>query len=203
MSTGMINIFVSDVADACGTWSGNGRATVFDCNGILTWPCGRFRPGGATALQPVPNGSYRNLPFRCGHLEVEVPPGCYWVVAGSVNPASNFIHLNYTTHVGIVQVGCGEDACVKLYNPTIRLCWNWFLAGLQILAARGGDPAINPEAVRRVEEMVEQEILKNAPGRAVEKEIAGFFQDLARLAKTGDKDLEKELQQDQDNDKDC
>ncbi len=63
--------------------------------------------------------------------------------------------------------------------------------------------AASPEAVRRVEEMVEQEILKNAPGRAVEKEIAGFFQDLARLAKTGDKDLEKELQQDQDNDKDC
>jgi hypothetical protein len=202
MSIATINIFVSDVAEPCGTWNGTGRATVFDCNGILTWPCGRFRPAGATAWQPVPNGSYRNLPFRCGHLEVEVPPGCYWVIAGSVTPGSGYIHLNYTTHVGIVQVCCGQDACVKLYNPTIRLCWNWFLAGLQILAARGGDPAINPDAVRRLEEMVEQEILKNAPMRSIEKEIGGLFQELARLAETGDSDLDKELKEDKNKDGD-
>jgi hypothetical protein len=83
MGVGRLNIWISDVADACGTSTLSGRATIFDCDGILAWPCGRFRTSG-TDWQIVPQGTYRNLPFRCGHLEAEVPPGCYWVVAGSV-----------------------------------------------------------------------------------------------------------------------
>ena len=193
MSTGKINIFVSDVADPCGIWNGTGRATVFDCNGVFDWPCGRFRPGGSDQWRPVPNGSYRNLPFRCGHLEVEVPPGCYWVIAGHVTPSTHYIHLNYTTHVGIVQVCCGQDACVKLYNPSIRLCWNWFFAGLKVMAARGDDPAINADTVGRVEAMIEGEVLRNAPILGAEKEIIAVFDELARAAGRGDKDIHQEI----------
>lgn len=128
MGIGNINIWVSDIANACGTWRGDGFITVFDCKGILKWQCGRFlSPDGKWVN--VPNGEYKNLPFRCGHLQVEVPPGCYWVIAGNVSEVGH-IHLNYTTHVGIVQVGCDQTACVKLYNPTLRLCWDWLWIGL-------------------------------------------------------------------------
>ncbi len=177
MGIGRLNVWISDVADACGTWTGSGRATIFDCDGILNWPCGRFRTEG-TDWQPVPGGQYRNLPFRCGHLEAELPPGCYWVVAGSVTPGSGYIHLNYTTHVGVVQVCCDGHACVKLYNPSLRLCWNWFLAGLRVLAARGGDPAINPKTIGEFEARVENEILKNAPRLRTERLLESVFGEL-------------------------
>lgn len=180
MGLGTLNIWVSDVADPCGTWSGDGRMTIFDCNGILEWRCGRFRtPEGE--WKEVPNGRYKDLPFRCGHLEVEVPPGCYWVVAGYVGAPGPVIHLNYTTHVGIVQVGCDETACVKVYNPTVRLCWDWFLVGLRVLATKG-QAGIDPERVRELENTVE-EMLRNAPRLPIERVLERELEDLAESAR--------------------
>lgn len=179
MGVGRLNIWISEVADACGTYRGSGRATVFDCDGILAWPCGRFRTEG-TDWQRVPHGVYRNLPYRCGHLEVELPPGCYWTTAGSVTPGSGYIHLNYATHVGIAQVSCGETACVKLYNPSIRLCWNWFLIGARALAAQGN---FNRDAVERMAKVVEEELLREvppAPGDEILAEVYGDFLETAR-----------------------
>jgi hypothetical protein len=180
MGVGRLNIWISDVADACGTWRGGGRATIFDCDGILAWPCGRWRTEG-TDWERVPDGQYRNLPFRCGHLEAELPPGCYWVVAGSVSPGSGYIHLNYTTHVGIAQVACGETACVKLYNPSVRLCWNWFRVGIQALAAKG---ELDRELVGRVEGMVEKELLAEVPPAPGEEILAEVYDDFIKLAQT-------------------
>lgn len=179
MGVGRINIWISDVADACGTWRGSGRATVFDCDGILSWPCGRHRTEGQD-WQQVPNGQFRNLPFRCGHLEVELPPGCYWVVAGSVSPSSGFIHLNYTTHVGIVQVGCDETACVKLYNPSIRLCWNWFRVGMRALAAQG---ELDRGQVEEVEKLVEQRLLADVPTARGDEILAEVYDDFLETAR--------------------
>jgi hypothetical protein len=191
MGVGRLNIWISDVADACGTSTLSGRATIFDCDGILAWPCGRFRTSG-TDWQIVPQGTYRNLPFRCGHLEAEVPPGCYWVVAGSVSPGSGFIHLNYTTHVGIVQVGCDEVGCVKLYNPSIRLCWNWFLVGARVLAARG---EFDRQTVERLAKTVEGELLAGvplAPGdRILEEVYADFIETGGQKAEEGTKGKKK------------
>jgi hypothetical protein len=179
MKMGKISIWVSDVADPCGTWDGGGKMTVFDCKGIFEWPCGRYlTPDGK--WQSVPGGRYEDLPFRCGHLEVEVPPGCYWVLAGNVTPGHG-IHLNYTTHVGIVQVRCEETSCVKIYNPTIRLCWNWFLVGLRTLAARG-EAHIDRERVLELEKMTE-DLLRDAPRLPVERMIEGVFDRMVGSAK--------------------
>lgn len=180
MGLGKLNVWVSDVADPCGTWPGSGLMTIFDCNGILEWPCGRFlTPDGQ--WKDVPNGAYKDLPFRCGHLEVELPPGCYWVVAGYVSVPGHYIHLNHTTHVGIVQVCCGETACVKLFNPTIRLCWDWFVVGLRVLAAtgRGG---IDYE---RAEQLINfgEELLQGAPRRPIERVLERAFEDLVESAR--------------------
>ncbi len=134
MGLGKLNIWLSEVADPCAIFDGEGEMTILDCNGVLRWPCGRFlHPSGDWEM--VPNGEYLNLPFRCGHLEVMVPPGCYWVVAGNVRPkGGGEIHFNETSHVGIVHVGCDQTACVKIFNPSRWLCWHWFKAGLKNLA---------------------------------------------------------------------
>lgn len=187
MGVGRINIWVSGVADACSTWNGSGRATIFDCNGVLQWRCGRFRTEG-TQWKQVPDGQFRNLPFRCGHLEVELPPGCYWIVAGNVSPGSGYIHLNYTTHVGIVQVSCDETACVKLYNPSVRLCWNWFFTGLKALAAQD-NTGVDEGAVRELQDQAER-LIADAPGLPVEKVLYEVTDELAKLAT---KDVEREL----------
>lgn len=174
MGLAKLNIWVSDVADPCGTWEGDGTMTVLDCKGVLEWPCGRFLAPDGT-WQPVPGGKYKDLPFKCGHLEVEVPPGCYWVLAGYVSPGPPPIHFNYTTHVGIVQVGCDETACVKIYNPSLRLCWDWLRVGLQMAL-------IDPEQVAELEKLVE-ELLRDAPRRPIERVIERLFEDLVESAR--------------------
>ncbi len=186
MGAGRLNIWVSDVADACGTFSGGtaeggGGVTILDCRGVLQWPCGRYQtPQGEWV--PVPRGYYRNLPFECGHIEVELPPGCYWAIAGWVTPGRGFTHLNYTTHVGIAQVGCDDVACVKLFNPSVRLCWDWALVGLRMIAIHGG---VDPDRVEEVANIVENEFLRDAPRPPVEKMLERAFDDLVEEARTG------------------
>jgi hypothetical protein len=178
MGVGRLNIWVSDVADPCGTWSGEGTVTILDCDGVLRWPCGRFqtRDGQWQRID-----TYANLPFSCGHLEVEVPPGCYWVIAGYVSPTGNFIHLNYTTHAGIVQVGCDETACVKVYNPTLRLCWDWFRTGLRMLAIERSPAPIQPDRVKEIERLVE-EVMRDVPRQPIEETVEGIFDELVKSA---------------------
>ena len=183
MSVGKLNIWISDVADPCGTWKGDGRVTVFDCKGILEWPCGCFMaPDGN--WKPVPGGKYTNLPLRCGHLEVEVPPGCYWVIAGYVSPGPTWVHLNYTTHVGIVGVECGETACVKLYNPTLKLCWDWFYIGLRMLTLARSQPILPPDKVKRLGEMAE-DLLRPVPTHPIEPVVERIFDDLYKELEKG------------------
>jgi len=182
MGLGRLNIWVSDVSDPCGTWRGGGTVTVSDCKGVLEWPCGRFMtPDGA--WQPVQNGIYKDLPFKCGHLEVELPPGCYWVVAsyaGHQTPGAPWppLAFNYMTHVGITQVGCDETACIKLFNPSLRFCWLGLHGGLQMLAAaRGQDPRI-----QELESLAE-ELLRDAPRLPIERMLERAFEDLVDAAK--------------------
>ncbi len=138
----------------------------------------------------MPDGTYRNLPFRCGHLEAELPPGCYWVVAGSVSPGHGFIHLNYATDVGIVQVRCDETSCVKLYNPSARKCWNWSLIGLRALAAQG---ELDAGLVERVEKLVEQELLADVPRRRGDEILAEVREDFLETARMKEDDLFRDL----------
>ena len=77
MSTAKLNVWVTRTADACHI---DDRRQWFvhitDCHGnVLVW-CDK---------------KYSFLPTKCGHLEVEIPPGCYtvfasWTPAGAVQP---------------------------------------------------------------------------------------------------------------------
>ena len=108
MGTAKINVWVTERGQPCKITSRDWRVAVAHCNGeILEW-CGK---------------KYDNIPAKCGHAEIEVPPGCY-VVAASYHfwYVEGVLMGNVVTDHAIVQVSCGETACVTLYTPTANSC---------------------------------------------------------------------------------
>ncbi|HTQ79903.1 MAG TPA: hypothetical protein VMM92_07900 [Thermoanaerobaculia bacterium] len=90
---------------------------VVDCEGNVVQWCGK---------------EYRNLHARCGHLEIEIPPGCYSVFASHTPNTSGSSFGNRLTHVQVVRVNCGDEACVTLFSPTLWFCGNWFTNAVSI-----------------------------------------------------------------------
>jgi hypothetical protein len=89
---------------------------IVDCNGRPLRYCGK---------------TYAFLPAKCGHLEVDVPPGCYSVFAGHTpNPGHGPTFGNRLTHVSVIRVNCGDHACVTLFAPALSHCGTWFAYAL-------------------------------------------------------------------------
>ncbi len=111
MGMAKVNVWVSGMDDPCAvddsrTW----YVTFYDCDGnVLQW-CGR---------------KYAVMPARCGHLEVEVPPGIYYIKAvwgyTVVRPGIEY-RVNHFTDATIVQASCDQTTCVKLFNPSAHRC---------------------------------------------------------------------------------
>jgi hypothetical protein len=120
MSTARLNVWVTQVGKPCRidserTWF----VHILHCNGeILEW-CGR---------------RYVNLKTECGHLDVEIPPGCYTVVATwspSHDPNNVPTSLgNHISHLSIVRANCGDHVCVTLFPPTFHFCGIWWLTAV-------------------------------------------------------------------------
>ena len=182
MSVGHLDIWLSEVGDPCGVFGGEGTLSVLGCDGVLRWPGGRYRTGTGGNWQPVPNGQYLNLPFKAGHIEVEAPPGCYAVLAAWVTPSRGFLHLNYSTHMAITQVRCAEVACVKVYNPSIRLCWDLFFHGLRALALQR---QVDQGALDELDQRVRGEFLGDAPELAFEGQLREVLEAAAKQGDTG------------------
>lgn len=137
MSTARLNVWVTKIGQACrieepffyrDKWS-KSYVHILHCDGtILEW-CGT---------------KYRDLPTDCGHLEVEVPPGCYMVCAtldAALGPPETGEKRtvedrpetlgNHISHVAVVRVNCGDHACVTLFQPTVAECGIWWLTALE------------------------------------------------------------------------
>lgn len=84
MGFGKLNIWVRNTA--CEVVDRAGHLHVYNCHGKLILPI---------------------TWFQHGHIEVQVPPGCYIVQAGVV-------YGNIYTDRTMVIVRCGEDICVNL-----------------------------------------------------------------------------------------
>ncbi len=86
----------------------NWYITIYDCDGnVLQW-C---------------NKRYVVLPAKCGFLEVDVPPGCYYIKAvWGYYMQKDVYHCNHFTDAAIVQAICNQVTCVKLFNPSIHRC---------------------------------------------------------------------------------
>ena len=123
MGMAKLNIWVRDKDFPCKpdmrwVWS----VDVFVCDGKpLEW-CGTKY-----------YGAHRT---RHGHVEIEVPPGCYIVRARTGSKG----HHNLFTHVTMVIVGCDETACVNLVPPGAWTCGVQFNMAVEFQAEIGNIP---------------------------------------------------------------
>jgi hypothetical protein len=134
MSTGKIDVWITTEGDPCHVrelgvdYPEPWVVAIWDCCGrVLTW-CGR---------------RYFGLQTKCGHLEIEVPPGCYVLrAAEAMWWDTNGVRGNYWTDHAVVQVSCGQEVCVTLVAPSTHNCgWGWLhvLEGLRGVQAVPGD----------------------------------------------------------------
>lgn len=117
MSLAKLNILVTNYGDACHIDDKHQYyAHITDCEGNPVVWC---------------NKSYVFRKMECGHLEVDIPPGCYTVFAsqssgGVIRPDGKVSFGNLLTHIQVVRVNCGDHACVTLFAPTGHYCGTWF-----------------------------------------------------------------------------
>lgn len=141
MSTSILNVWITNLGDPCSIANDIGSGipyhwsvAVGHCNGkTLNWSEGRYRFNRDDKWTPIPFHTpaglntagwwYEMIPTRDGHVEIEVPPGCYTVV-GSMHTwfVNGVLHGNWATDRGIVQACCGEDVCVTLYASSMQPC---------------------------------------------------------------------------------
>lgn len=116
MSSAKLNIWITRRSDACHIDDQEPYFVhITDCTGHpLVW-CGK---------------TYTFLPTKCGHLEIEIPPGCYTVFATHTDPKKGPIARppfgNLLTHVQVVRANCGDHVCVTLFAPGMSNCGTWF-----------------------------------------------------------------------------
>lgn len=138
MSTSILNVWITNLGEPCTiandvdlphAWV----VAVSHCDGrVVNWSEGRYRfhrderfrhivnhtpPGGK------PGWWYDQIPTRDGHVEIELPPGCY-VVRATMHSwfVNGKLFGNWATERSIVQACCGRDVCTTLYAPSAIAC---------------------------------------------------------------------------------
>jgi len=164
MGMAKLNIFVSGIDDPCGIDDRTWYVTIYDCDGnVLEW-CGR---------------RYVVMRARCGHLEVEVPPGCYYIKAvwGFTIIIPGLVYrVNHFTDAAIVTACCEQTTCVKLFNPSAHRCGYIYVRALRDLVAQ---KAIDPALAGQVEEAVEA--INQQLGRPLKLFELGHEDEIERL----------------------
>lgn len=145
MSTARLNIWITKKGDPCRIDNNPQPQQLFvyvlHCSGeVLEW-CGK---------------KYVGIQARCGHLELEIPVGCY-VVGAVENPGGIPPLGNHLTHLAIVRANCGDHICVTLFNPTLHHCAHWFATAMNGHLAAGGQalPATLAGPMRNAAQAVE------------------------------------------------
>ena len=141
MGLGRLNVFVSGLDEPCKIDDRTWYITLYDCEGkVFEW-CGR---------------RYGVIPARCGHLELELPPGIYTVLGvWSFGAGGGHIYGNHFTDHAIARVCCGDHTCVTLYTPTAHRCGVLFDVALDVLQQHGrGEGGPPPELVDRAREAI-------------------------------------------------
>ena len=138
---------------------------------MLNWSEGRYRLHHEDKWIPIPYHTppggktegwwYEMIPTRDGHVEIEVPPGCY-VVVGSMHTwfVNGVLHGNWATDRAVVQACCGADACVKLYASSMQPC-NVILVHAVLLALKKKvvDEALGNAAIKAIQALQNTEAL--------------------------------------------
>ncbi len=166
MGLAKLNVFVSGMDDPCSVDSRTWYVTIYDCDGnVLQW-------GGH---------KYVVMAAPYGHLEVMVPPGCYYIKAVwgfvVVVPGQVF-RVNHFTDAAIVQTCCEKTTCVKLFNPSVHRCGYIYVRALRDLVAQ---KAIKPEIMRQAEAAI-LAVLEQVPRPVKEFEL-GHEEEIINLVK--------------------
>ncbi len=154
MSLSHLSVFVSGIDDPCSVDNRTWYVTIYNCDGsVLEWCGKRF------VVMPAP----------CGHLQVDVPPGCYYIKAvwGFTVVTPGLVYrANHFTDAAIVQACCDQTTCVKLFNPSAHRCGFIYVRALQDLVAQKAiDPGLADQVGGAVKEINEQ---IGRPGRPFE-----------------------------------
>lgn len=143
MSTAKLNVWITEMGKPCRIETNKTLFVyVLHCDGtVLEW-CKDGR-----------KIRYVGLPAKCGHLEIEIPVGCY--IVGAVENPSGIPPLgNHLTHIAIVRADCGQEICVTLFNPTLHHCAHWFANAMGGHLGVGGQ-ALPPPVARAMKTAVE------------------------------------------------
>jgi len=173
MGMAKLNIWVSEVGDPCKMSSRTWYVNIYNCDGyILEWCQKR----------------YSVLPAKCGHLEVELPPGKYLINAvwGYWIDEKDVIHGNHFTHNAIVHAICEKTKCVTLFTPKAHVCGIIFRLALKDLVKQD----LIPRAVVKNFDKALEEVLRHIPEPIKPFEL-GVLKDIENIAKKG-KRAEKE-----------
>jgi hypothetical protein len=154
MSTVKLNVWITEFGDACHIVKPHPEdpgwfVHITDCTGNpLVW-CDK---------------TYTFLQAKCGHLEVEIPPGCYTVFASHTpraegsDPGTGAQQTfgNRLTHIQVVRANCGDHVCVTLFSPTGWSCGSWFASAVnaQIRTLTPAQRELGAAAAKAVEAFV-------------------------------------------------
>lgn len=171
MGMAKLNVFVSGIDDPCSVDDRTWYVTIYNCDGsVLQW-CGK---------------RYVVLPARCGHLEVEVPPGCYYIKAvwGYRVVRPGFVYrANHFTDAAIVTACCEQTVCVKLFNPSAHRCGYIYVRALKDLVVQR---AIDQEQNQQVANAVE--IINKQIGQPVKLFELGHEEEIDQLVEEQQKE---------------
>lgn len=165
MGLAKLNIWITDLGTACKISERTWYVNIYTCDGnILEW-CGR---------------RYAILPAKCGHLEVEIPPGCYLVNAvwGYWTDPKGVIHGNHFTHNAVIQAHCGETTCATLFTPTNHICGVIFQLAVRDMVMQ----RLVPNEVAQRFNAAMNEVLKYMPRPVNEFEL-GILKELDEYTK--------------------
>lgn len=120
MGLAKLNVWLTETDNPCKINDRTFWVSIFTCDGkILKWA----------------DEEYKLLEAKHGHLEVQIPPGCYYLRAASIHCENAY------SDSAIVRVNCGDKACVTLMLPSLRRCIDLVVAGLRLPRAEELVPA--------------------------------------------------------------
>lgn len=178
MGLSKLSIWVRDTAHPCLPYQSTGHNWI-----AIIWTCG---------LEPLSYGAVNNGVFpltdvgNAGgkvHGQVDVPPGCYIVVAIATCK-------NIFTDMALVQVGCDETACVNLIPKRLSTCTGQMITALNIAAILGqgysassppGEP-IPREVIAKATDALE-ELQRHLPWDPVLSALPITVDELKKMAK--------------------
>lgn len=104
-----------------------------------------------------PDGAERiGVPAPNGYVSIDLPPGRYLITGSTIGG-----YVNYDSNESLVNVGCGQRACVTIIPRSLHFCVWWLTAALEIIqdnhraapeVARLAPDAIN--ALRKIEKAI-------------------------------------------------